>query len=130
MSPSAPTGRQRDDLLISIALSAPPRDADQLAQLSALARSLDSRFRYWEMLIAFDPERDGAADVLQAAIPNLRLLHLRPGARAAAAGSEWQPAKRRPRRPLSLTHNTEPTRRTHSPNDVCGYNKKTHTHAT
>ncbi len=80
MSPSAPTGRQRDDLLISIALSAPPRDAGQLAQLSALARSLDSRFRYWEMLIAFDPERDGAADVLQAAIPNLRLLHLRPGA--------------------------------------------------
>jgi hypothetical protein len=72
--------RPRDDLLVSIALSAPPRDAAALAQLRALAAALDARFRYWEVLVAYDPERDVLPDALQASVPNLRLLHLRAGA--------------------------------------------------
>lgn len=74
----------RDDLLVSIALSGPPVDAAQLVQLTALAQQLQERFRYWEILIACDPERDAqgepARSDLQARVPNLRLLQLRPGA--------------------------------------------------
>lgn len=76
--------RPRDDLLVSVALSGPPVDADGLAGLVALAGALDTRFRYWEILIAVDPERDSqdgcTREALQARVPNLRLLHLRPGA--------------------------------------------------
>lgn len=71
---------QRDDLLVSVALSGPPGDADGVAWLAAAARSLDARFRYWEVLVAFDPEQTALRDAMLAAIPNLRLLHLRPGA--------------------------------------------------
>lgn len=72
--------KPRDDLLVSVALSGPPRDASQLQQLAALGRTLDARFRYWEILLACDPEREAVHGQLQAAVPNLRLLHLRPGA--------------------------------------------------
>ncbi len=72
--------RPRDDLLVSIALSGPPREAAELAQLVALTRLLDERFRYWEVLIASDPEHDALSPALQAQVPNLRLLHLRAGA--------------------------------------------------
>lgn len=70
----------RDDLLISVALSGPPRDAAQAQQLASLARELDGRFRYWEILLACDAGDDAAHCQLQAMVPNLRLLHLRPGA--------------------------------------------------
>lgn len=71
--------RPRDDLLVSVALSGPPRDAEGLAQLAELGRSLDARFRYWEILIACDPDLAGR-EVLLARVPNLRLLQLRAGA--------------------------------------------------
>ena len=75
-----PVARPRDDLLVSVALSGPPRDASELAQLTALAQELDARFRYWEMLVAHDPESDAMQAAMQASVPNLRLLHLRSGA--------------------------------------------------
>jgi len=76
MTPAKP----RDDLLVSVALSAPPRDEAGLARLAWLAHTLDGAFRYWEVLVAFDPEHDPDAGPLLARVPNLRLLHLRPGA--------------------------------------------------
>lgn len=72
--------RPRDDLLVSIALSAPPRSAAAMAELVALTAHLNTRFRYWEMLVAYDPERDAVPATLQASVPNLRLLQLRAGA--------------------------------------------------
>ncbi|VWX53014.1 hypothetical protein [Novosphingobium sp. 9U] len=74
----------RDDLLVSVALSGPPRDQAQLQQLVALSRQLDARFRYWEVLLACDPGHDAPSELadgqLQASVPNLRLLQPRPGA--------------------------------------------------
>lgn len=72
--------KARDDLLVSVALSGPPRDPAQTQQLAQLARELDARFRYWEILLACGPADDASHGRLQASVPNLRLLHLRPGA--------------------------------------------------
>ncbi|MBB4858146.1 hypothetical protein HNO88_001460 [Novosphingobium chloroacetimidivorans] len=72
--------KPRDDLLVSVALSGPARDAAQRQQLAQLGRELDTRFRYWEILLACDVADDASHGALQASVPNLRLLHLRPGA--------------------------------------------------
>lgn len=70
----------RDDLLVSVALSSAPGDAHGIAHLAALAKALDQRFRYWEILIAAHGESSAAREEMLGRIPNLRLLHLRPGA--------------------------------------------------
>lgn len=69
----------RDDVLVSVGLTAVipgPEGFDGLRRLSA---QLDARFRYWEILVIADAEEAANLAALFNTVPNLRLLKVRVG---------------------------------------------------
>lgn len=72
----------REDVLVSVGLTAVipgPEGFDGLRRLSA---QLDARFRYWEILVIADAEEAADLAPLFDTVPNLRLLKVRAGTSA------------------------------------------------
>lgn len=69
----------RDDLLVSIGIAESVADGTTFAILSELARHLAAHFRYWELLLVADVDKTSSYVSLLDAIPNIRLLKVRPG---------------------------------------------------
>ena len=67
----------REDFLVSVCLADPLRPAADLDRLIALAATLDTVFRYWEILIVTNGDDTYDCGALLATIKNLRILRTR-----------------------------------------------------
>lgn len=72
-------GPLREDILVSVCFSDPPRDAATFEALRMLAARLDARFRFREIIVVADSAIYEAYFPLVEAVPNLRLLAIEPG---------------------------------------------------
>lgn len=75
MNPSEP----RSDVLVSVCVTDGQPGPENVQLLRSLAERLNSRFRYWELLVGVEADRFGHYPQVLGDIPNLRLLKLRPG---------------------------------------------------
>lgn len=70
---------RREDILVSVCLSALAADAEAFEAVRALAARLDARFRFREIVLVADAEVHEAYLPLVRNVANVRLLALRPG---------------------------------------------------
>lgn len=77
-SPPAGQPARRGDFLVSLAVVGLPWRADRLAALQRLARELDARYQFWEVMIVAPMAETIPPDLLAALgeIPNMRLLRV------------------------------------------------------
>jgi len=69
----------REDVLVSVGLTAVAPTEDGFDDLRRLSRQLDAHFRYWEILVVADAEEAADLAPLFDIVPNLRLLKVRAG---------------------------------------------------
>lgn len=74
-----PVASRREDVLVSVCFGDLPVDADTLDEVAALARQLDARFRFREIVVVAEESRKDALLALVRRIENLRLFTVRDG---------------------------------------------------
>jgi len=74
-----PVAARREDILVSVCFGDLPVDADTLEGVAALARQLDARFRFHEIVVVAAESHKDALLALVRRVENLRLLTVRDG---------------------------------------------------
>jgi hypothetical protein len=74
-----PVAARREDVLVSVCFGELPVDAETLNGVAALARQLDARFRFREIVVVAEESSKDALLALVRRVDNLRLLTVRDG---------------------------------------------------